>query len=110
MAAIPPPDPARYRDRPATQAWQNPYLIVKPEGVALLDVANHEERYINPDQLADVLAQLPRSAWPYGRVVAVTESGQATSEDDKARLRKNRAIVAGTLESVHVTINRIPSI
>ncbi len=109
IQAIPAADPEKYRDVRESKTWRNPYLIVKPDGVALLDAGNHEERYLNPDELTRVLAQLPPSAWPYGRVVAVTESGVLSSEDDKARIRKNRAIVAGTLESMHVLIHWIPS-
>jgi len=109
IQAIPAPDVQKYRDVRETKAWRNPYLIVKPEGVALLDVNNNEERYVNPDELTEVLARLPLSAWPYGRVVAVAESAVGGSEDDKARVRKNRAIVAGTLEGMHVAINWIPS-
>jgi hypothetical protein len=109
IQAIPAADPQKYRDLREFKAWRNPYLIVKPNGVALLDVDNNLERYINPNDLTQVLAQLPPSAWPYGRVVAVTESGLLGSEDEKAQMRKNRAIVAGTLESVHVLINWIPS-
>ena len=109
IQAIPAADPQKYHDVRESKAWRNPYLIVKPDGVALLDVSNNEERYVDPNQLSQVLAQLPPSAWPYGRVVAVTESGVGSSDDDKAQVRKNRAIVAGTLESVHVAINWIPS-
>jgi hypothetical protein len=109
VQAIPAAEPQKYHDVRESKAWRNPYLIVKPDGVALLDVSNNEERYINPNELIQVLAQLPPTAWPYGRVVAVAESGVAISDDDKARIRKNRAIVAGTLETVHVAINWIPS-
>lgn len=109
IQAIPAAEAQKYHDVRESKAWRNPYLIVKPDGVALLDVSNNEERYINPDELTQVLAQLPPTAWPYGRVVAVAESGVASSDDDKARVRRNRAIVAGTLESVHVAINWIPS-
>ena len=109
IQAIPPADPAKYGAQQESKAWRNPYLIVKPNGIALLDVDNSLERYINPNDLIQVLAQLPPSAWPYGRVVAVTESGVSSSEEDKAQVRKNRAIVAGTLQSAHVVINWIPS-
>lgn len=109
IQAIPAAEPQKYHDVRESKAWRNPYLIVKPDGVALLDVSNNEERYINPNDLIQVLAQLPPSAWPYGRVVAVAESGIIGSDQDKAQVRKNRAIVAGTLETVHVAINWIPS-
>lgn len=110
IQAIPAADPATYRDLRDSRTWRNPYLIVKPNGVALLDVDNSLERYVDPNDLIQALAQLPPSAWPYGRVVAVAESGASASEDDRARIRKNRAIVAGTLEGMHVLINWIPSV
>lgn len=89
------------------KGWQNPYLIIKADGVALLDAGNHEERLLKPAGLTQELAKLPPSAWPYGRVVAVTENGVRNSESD-VLIRKNRALVAGTLESLHVLINWIP--
>ena len=53
------------------------------------------------------VGQPASSAWPYGRVVAVTENGVRAQGDDVS-IRKNRALVAGTLESLHVLINWIP--
>ena len=108
IQAIPTADPAKYHGARG-KSWRNPYLIVKPEGVALLDVDNSLEHIMKPDELTERLAELPASAWPYGRVVAVTESAVAKSDHDKAEMRKNRAIVAGTLESMHVMINWIPT-
>jgi hypothetical protein len=80
------------------------------DGVGLLDSANNEQKILTPDQLLTALADLPSSAWPYGRVVAVAESVPAGSSDaDKAQLRRNRALVAGTLENLQVAINWVPS-
>jgi hypothetical protein len=109
IQAIPAADPARVHDGHVVKSWRNPYLIVKPDGVALLDIANNEEHIMNPDELTQKLAKLPDSAWPYGRVVAVTEAGATNSDFDKAQIRKNKAIVAGTLEGLHVVINWIPA-
>ena len=109
IQAIPAADPAKFHDAHVSKSWKNPYLIVKPDGVALLDVANNEEHILHPDELTQKLAQLPQSAWPYGRVVAVTEASPNGSDRDKAEIRKNKAIVAGTLEGMHVAINWIPS-
>jgi hypothetical protein len=107
IQAIPPASPEKYRGMIDMKGWQNPYLIVQADGVALLDVGNHEERLLKPAELTQELAKLPPSAWPYGRVVAVTENGVRNSESD-VLIRKNRALVAGTLESLHVLINWIP--
>jgi len=42
-------------------------------------------------------------------VVAVQEIGITGSDQDKIALRKNRAILAGTLESAKVLINWLPA-
>ena len=91
------------------KGWRNPYLIIRADGVALLDPENHLERILKPGELTQALGNLPPAAWPYGRVVAVTENGVRGSADDSVKIRQNRALVAGTLESMHVLINWIPS-
>ena len=109
ILAIPPATPEKYRGMKDMKGWRNPYLILRADGVALLDPDNHLERILKPGELTQALGNLPPSAWPYGRVVAVTENGVRISPDDEVKIRKNRAIVAGTLESMHVLINWIPS-
>jgi hypothetical protein len=106
---IPPADPQKYAGMRDMKSWRNPYLIIRVDGVGLLDATNNEQQMVDADKLAEALARLPASAWPYGRVVAIQEMGAAGSEEDKARLRKNRALAAGALESMHVLINWVPS-
>jgi hypothetical protein len=106
---IPAADPEKFSGSRDTKAWRNPYLMVKKDGIWLVDLENNEERPVKSDQLLDALAALPASAWPYGRVVAVQEIGNTGSEEDKVALRRNRAILAGTLESAKVLINWLPS-
>ena len=92
------------------KGWRNPYLIIRADGVALLDPDNHLERILKPGELTQALGNLPPSAWPYGRVVAVTENGvRAAPRKIDVKIRTNRAVVAGTLESMHVLINWVPS-
>ena len=70
------------------KAWRNPYLIIRVDGVGLLDVSNNQQQIIDPDKLPDALAKLPASAWPYGRVVAIQEISANTSDEDKARFAR----------------------
>jgi hypothetical protein len=105
---IPEADPKAYAGIDV-HAWKNPYLIVKPDGIAILDIADSEERLIKPEELPHELAKLPQSAWPYGRVVSATMSGNPDTEDGKATLRKNRALVSGTLKDLHIYINWVSS-
>jgi hypothetical protein len=109
ILAIPEPTPEKYRSLIHMKGWRNPYLIIRVDGVALLDPDDHLERILKPGELTQALGNLPSSAWPYGRVVAVTENGVRGSADDDVKIRTNRAIVAGTLESMHVLINWVPS-
>ncbi len=106
---IPPADPQKYAGMRDMKAWRNPYLVIKVDSVGLLDVSNNEQQIVDPDKLSEALAKLPASAWPYGRVVAIQEISASSSEQDKAKLRKNRALVAGTLESMQVLIDWVPS-
>jgi hypothetical protein len=109
LQQIPPADPQKYAALKDMKAWRNPYLIVRLDGVGLLDVSNNEQQIVGPDKLPEALAKLPVSAWPYGRVVAIQEISGNASEQDRATLRKNRALVAGSLESMKVEINWVPS-
>ncbi|MGA8150164.1 MAG: hypothetical protein WB952_04390 [Terriglobales bacterium] len=104
---IPAADAQKYLGMRDLKNWRNPYLIIRPEGVALLDVANHEEHILKPEELPEALANLPASAWPYGRIVVVSDPGVG-SANDLVPTRKNRGIVAGTLESMHILINWVP--
>jgi hypothetical protein len=109
IQAIPLASPEKYRGMRDMRNWRNPYLIIQTDGVALLDSDNHEEHLLKPTELAQALSNLPSAAWPYGRVVAVTENGLRGSADDDVKMRQNRALVVGTLENMHVLIKWVPS-
>jgi hypothetical protein len=106
---IPAADPQKYAALKDMKAWRNPYLIVRLDGVGLLDVSNNEQQIVDPDKLPEALAKLPASAWPYGRIVAIQEISANASDQDRPTLRKNRALVAGSLESMKVDIVWVPS-
>ena len=91
--------------------WSNPYLVIRPATVGLLSgVDANEEQILKPEEVLKALAQLPSTAWPYGRAVAVlVDAKPTTSEQDKIALRRNRGLVAGELQSAHVAIHWIPS-
>ncbi|HET7439894.1 MAG TPA: hypothetical protein VFJ47_01225 [Terriglobales bacterium] len=109
IEAIPAADPSKYSHVRDYRSWRNPYLIVRADGVALADFQNNEEHILKPEELTSALAKLPAAAWPYGRVVAVAENVVRNgSQEEEIAIRRNRGIVAGTLESMHVLINWIP--
>jgi hypothetical protein len=89
--------------------WRNPYLIVRADGVALLDAADSAEIMLKPDELLLALARLPASDWPYGRVVAAATDRINASDQQAIAIRRNKGIVGGMLQGAHVAIRWVPS-
>jgi hypothetical protein len=104
-------DPARYPSLKESKHWSNPYLVIRPDAVALLSGnAANEEQILKPQEVLNALSQIPASAWPYGRAVAIlVDEKPASSEQDKIALRRNRGIVEGDLQAAHVAIDWIPA-
>jgi hypothetical protein len=109
LQAIPPADPAQFERIQDMRNWRNPYLIVRSDGVALLDSADSAEIILKTDEVLPALAQLPVTRWPYGRVVAVTENEAQATEQDRVAIRRNKGIVGGILENAHVAVKWAPS-
>ena len=106
LQAISPADPARYPAQHEGKHWANPYLVVRPQNIALLTSVNpNEEQILKPEEVLNTLAHFPASAWPYGRVVAIfLDDKPGSSEADKTALRRERGIVEGDLRSAAVAI------
>jgi hypothetical protein len=102
-------DPAKYPSLKESKHWSNPYLVIRPDAVALLSGnAANEEQILKPQEVLNALSQIPASAWPYGRAVAIlVDEKPANSEQDRIALRRNRGIVEGDLQAAHVAINWI---
>lgn len=89
--------------------WKNPYLIVRENGIGFLDLSNREIHILTPEEIPAELVSLPSSAWPYGRVVLVAQAvPKSPSDQTKADLRKNRALLLGTLRELEVEFVEAP--
>ena len=108
LQAIPSADTVQYERIRDMKNWRNPYLIVRADGVAILDSSDNAEVILKTDDLLGALAHLPASAWPYGRVVAAAENGVRASEQDGVAIRRNKGIVGGMLEGAHVAVKWVP--
>jgi hypothetical protein len=109
LESIPPPDPSQYPSFHDMTEWKNPYLIVREDGVGLVDLSNREVHILKPEEIPAELVSLPSSAWPYGRVVLVAEAVPKIPTDQaKAEVRKNRALLVGTLKELDVQIREAP--
>ncbi|MBI1740333.1 MAG: hypothetical protein HY233_13210, partial [Acidobacteriales bacterium] len=94
LERIPDPDPTQYPKFHDMTDWRNPQLVVREDGIGLVDLANREIHILTPEQVPAELVSLPESAWPYGRVVLVTQAKPAdNSEQAKVRLRENRGLL-----------------
>lgn len=109
LQAIPTANSEQYDHIRDMKAWRNPYLIVRSDGVALYDVADNAEIRLKPEELLPALAKLPPSNWPYGRVVAATETTARTSDQEAVAIRRNKGIVGGVLESAHIAVRWVPA-
>lgn len=106
LQAIPPAKAEIYK-KIDLRSWKNPYVVVRADGVGLLDASNNEEHLLKTEELPDALAQLPATAWPYGRVVALADDLGPLA--DKNRIRDNKARVASLLHSSQLEIQWVPS-
>ena len=110
LLAIPAADRKVYESKQEKKAWRNPYLVIRANGVGLVDEPNNLIHLLKADDIPQALANLPRSAWPDGRVVAIEEQGKDAPEAVRAQLRKNRAILLGELETMHVAVSWMPPV
>ena len=109
LERIPPPDRSKYPKFQDMRDWKNPYFVVRDDGIGFVDLANHEVHILTPEQIPAELVSLPSSAWPYGRVVLVTEAAPKIPTDQaKAEVRKNRGLLAGTLKELDVEVREFP--
>jgi hypothetical protein len=90
-------------------SWKNPYLVVREDGIGFVDLSNREVHILTVEQIPAELAALPSSAWPYGRVVLVAQAApKDPPEQTKTELRKNRALLLGTLKELGVQFQEAP--
>jgi hypothetical protein len=109
LTSIPAPDPSKYPRLRDMSNWKNPYLVVREDGIGFVDLSNDEVRILKPEEIPAELISLPSSAWPYGRVVLVTEAAPRNPTDRaKAEVRKNRGLLVGTLKEMDVQIREVP--
>jgi hypothetical protein len=109
LESIPAPNPSKYPNFADMAGWKNPYLVVREDGIGFVDLSNREVHILKPEEIPAELVSLPSSAWPYGRVVLVAQAVPSNPTDQtKADLRKNRALLLGTLKELDVQFREAP--
>lgn len=108
-ARIPRAEPNLYRSVLDARDWQNPYLIVKREGVYARPIsAATEAPTMQPAAVVAYLEKLPSIAWPYGLVVAVSENGVRAPGDD-AQIKRNKEELVRLLQEAGIRVESWPS-
>jgi hypothetical protein len=109
LESIPAPDPSKYPPLSKMGSWKNPYFVVREDGIGFVDLSNREIHMLSAEQIPAELVALPPSAWPYGRVVLVAQAAPKNpTKETKADLRKNRALLLGTLQQLDVQVREAP--
>jgi len=109
LESIPAPDPSKYPSFTNMSGWKNPYLIVREDGIGFLDLSNREVHILKMEEIPAELVSLPSSAWPYGRVVLIAQAlPKDANEATKVEVRKNRALLLGTLRELDVQFREAP--
>jgi hypothetical protein len=109
LERIPAPDPTKYPPFSKMTDWKNPYLVVREDGIGFVDLSNREVHILKPEEIPAELVSLPSDAWPYGRVVLIAQAvPKDASDQTKVELRKNRALLLGTLKELDVQYREAP--
>jgi hypothetical protein len=116
---IPAAERARYAHVHDAKDWRNPFLVVGPASVLIISsaatrpgtsnpTAIRREIEVRPELVERYLLTIPDSAWPYGRVVAVQQSGVVAPGTDQA-IKTNLHTVQQTCTKLHIVVEPWPS-
>lgn len=127
LAAIPLPTKSRYVDVHEPGAWQNPFLSVDANminlritqadanpsslgagGLLRPTSARRQELQIRFQDLPTALIDLPASAWPYGRVVAIEEYPLADKASRPA-IRRQLETTIRQLSDLGIVVDEWPA-
>ena len=106
---IKPPAAQRYKAVRDARKWENPYLMVGPDSIVVRAKGLAGLKIVPVEDLEQTLTELPVTAWPYGRVVAVQENGNRADQSDDKPIADNVAAARATLKKLGVTFDKWPS-
>jgi hypothetical protein len=108
---IGPAAPERYKSIRDAKDWENPYLVIRRDGIEVIakGLASGRKTVAAAD-LEQTLIALPLTAWPYGRVVAVQEIGiRAADRSDDKLIADDLEAALAILKKLKATVDRWPS-
>jgi len=127
LEQIPLPTKSLYVDIHDPSQWANPFLSVGPNTITLRIIladanpstvgegtllrpqaARRQELQLRPEELAQAVADIPPSAWRYGRVIAVAELPSA-SPKDRPKVRRNVEAAIQQLNDLGIVVEEWPA-
>jgi hypothetical protein len=105
---IGPLNPQRYKSIRDAKDWENPYLVIRREGIEVIANGLSGRQIVTSTDLQRTLIELPVTAWPYGKVVAVQDIGIRAAGDEQP-IADNRKMTLAILKALQVTVERWPS-
>jgi hypothetical protein len=106
---IGPANPDRYKSIRDAKDWENPYLVIRRDGIEVIAKSLPSGRTtVAAADLQRTLIALPVTAWPYGRVIVVQDIGIRTPGDDQP-IANNREQALSILKPMDVIVERWPS-
>jgi hypothetical protein len=105
---IPKANPKEYHAIQDAKDWKNPNLVIRPEGIEIIGITPIG-RAIPVESVLGVLETLPDSAWPYGLVVAASDTGILSSSKDVPLIDANRTKLLKLLKRQGIVVELWPS-
>jgi hypothetical protein len=106
---VPPANRNAYQSVRTSEEWRNPFLVVRRDGIEILPRSTADKSVtIPPAEVMAYLEKLPRSALPFGLVVAVMEIGIRGVGDD-VPIKRNLDQILRLLDDAGVKVDRWPS-
>jgi hypothetical protein len=106
---IGPANPDRYKAIRNAKDWDNPYLVIRRDGIEVIAKSLPSGRTtVASADLQRTLTELPVTAWPYGRVVALQDIGSRAPGDEQP-IADQRSATLATLKTLQVTVEGWPS-
>ncbi len=104
-------NPQRYKSIHDAQDWENPYLVIRRDGIEVIAKASPSgQQIVASTDLQRTLIQLPLSAWPYGRVVGMSDIGIVEPDGrDEQPINENREAALAILKALQITVERWPT-
>jgi hypothetical protein len=99
----------RYKAVRDARKWENPYLMVGADSIVVRAKGLAGLKIIPVEELEQTLMELPVTAWPYGKVVAVQENGDRADRSDDKPIADNVAAARATLKKLGLTFDKWPS-